>query len=167
MMKNSVRMLYHGCYSLIMLHTDSVIRVIDSLNILRACLYLLHCIFILHRSRSTRNLQGVHSGATWFPLYTTASVVAEQCSVSRMSSGEDFYGTEPHAAAFLGSRHNGVSSHEETIKLSMNANLPPTYDDRLSWLRYEDLVRDWITFTVVESVRQGPLRTQQNATRNA
>ena len=60
-------------------------------------------------------------------------------------------------AAFLGSRHNGVSSHEESINLSMNAKLPPSYDGRVSWLRYEDLVRDWCTFTVIEPHRRGPL----------
>ena len=60
-------------------------------------------------------------------------------------------------AAFLGSRHNGVSSHEESINLSMNAKLPPSYDGRVSWFRYEDLVRDWCTFTVIEPHRRGPL----------
>ena len=65
----------------------------------------------------------------------------------RMLSEEDLSGTEPPAAAFLGSRHGGASSHEETINLLMNAILPLSYDGRVSGLRYEDLVRGWITFT--------------------
>ena len=39
----------------------------------------------------------------------------------------------------------------------MNAKLPPSYDGRVSWFRYEDMVRDWVTFTVIEPARQGPL----------
>ena len=41
----------------------------------------------------------------------------------------------------------------------MNAKLPPSCNGRVSWLRYEGLVRDWITFTVIEPApaRQGPL----------
>ena len=35
-----------------------------------------------------------------------------------------------------------------TINLSMSAKLPPSYDGRVGWFRYEDLVRDWTTFTV-------------------
>ena len=70
-----------------------------------------------------------------------------------MSSEED----EPPMSAFLGSRHNGGRSTEETINLSMNAKLPPSYDGRVSWFRYEDLVRDWCTFTVIEPERRGPL----------
>ena len=70
---------------------------------------------------------------------------------------KNFYGAEPPAAAFLGSRRNGASSHEETIDLSMNAKLAPPHDGRASWFRYEDLARDWITFTVIEPARQGPV----------
>ena len=39
----------------------------------------------------------------------------------------------------------------------MNAKLPPPYDGRVSWFGYEDLVRDWMTFTAIEPARQGPL----------
>ena len=64
----------------------------------------------------------------------------------------DPYGTEPPAAAFLGSRRSGVRPNEETINL-----LPPSCDGRVSWLRCENLVRDWIMFTAVDTARQGPL----------
>ena len=49
-----------------------------------------------------------------------------------------------------------MSSQEETIDLSMNAKLP-SYDGRVSWFRYEDLVRGRMTFTVMEPAKQGPL----------
>ena len=41
----------------------------------------------------------------------------------------------------------------------MNAKLPASFDGRVSWLRYEDLVRDWVTFAQVET--QGPLLKNQ------
>ena len=50
-----------------------------------------------------------------------------------------------------------MSSHEETIKLPANAKLPPSYDSRVSWFWYAGLVRDWITFTIVDPTKKSPL----------
>ena len=82
-----------------------------------------------------------------------------------MSSEEDFSMTDP-AWAFAG-RHGGhMSTNEEHINLSMNAKLPPSFDGRVSWSRYEDLVRDWVTFTQADAHRQG-LLLKNRLTHNA
>ena len=46
---------------------------------------------------------------------------------------------------------------EETLNLSMTANQPPSYDGKVSWFRYEELVDDWVTITTVEAPKRGPL----------
>ena len=46
---------------------------------------------------------------------------------------------------------------EETLNLSMTAKQPPSYDGKVSWLRYEELVDDWVTITTVEASKRGPL----------
>ena len=46
---------------------------------------------------------------------------------------------------------------EETLNLSMTAKQPPSYDGRVSWFRYEELVDDWVTFTTIEASQRGPL----------
>ena len=46
---------------------------------------------------------------------------------------------------------------EETLNLLMTAKQPPSYDGRVSWLRYEELVDDWVTFTTIEACKRGPL----------
>ena len=35
--------------------------------------------------------------------------------------------------------------------LSMTAKQPPSYDGKVSWFRYEELVDDWVTITTVEA----------------
>ena len=45
---------------------------------------------------------------------------------------------------------------EETLNLSMTAKQPPSYDGKVSWLRYEELVDDWVTITTVEAPKRGP-----------
>ena len=45
---------------------------------------------------------------------------------------------------------------KNNLSLSMTAKQPPLYDGRVSWLRYEELVDDWVTFTTIASKR-GPL----------
>ena len=39
----------------------------------------------------------------------------------------------------------------------MTAKQPPSYDGRVSWLRYEEVVGDWVTFTTIEASKRGPL----------
>ena len=34
---------------------------------------------------------------------------------------------------------------------------PPSYDGKVSWFRYEELVDDWVTITTVEAAKRGPL----------
>ena len=46
---------------------------------------------------------------------------------------------------------------EETLNLSMTAKQPPSYDGKVSWFRYEELVDDWVTITTVEAPKRGPL----------
>ena len=46
---------------------------------------------------------------------------------------------------------------EETLNLSMTAKQPPSYDGKVSWFRYEELVDDWVTITMVEAPKRGPL----------
>ena len=46
---------------------------------------------------------------------------------------------------------------EETLNLSMTAKQPPSYDGKVSWFRYEELVDDWVTITTVEAPKKGPL----------
>ena len=46
---------------------------------------------------------------------------------------------------------------EEALNLSMTAKQPPSYDGRVSWFRYEELVDDWVTFTTIDASKRGPL----------
>ena len=46
---------------------------------------------------------------------------------------------------------------EETLNLLMSAKQPPSYDGKVSWFRYEELVDDWTTFMTIEASKQGPL----------
>ena len=46
---------------------------------------------------------------------------------------------------------------EETLNVSMTAKHPPSYDGKVSWFRYEELVDDWVTITTVEAPKIGPL----------
>ena len=46
---------------------------------------------------------------------------------------------------------------EETLNLSMTAKQPPSYDGKVSWFRYEELVDDWVTIATVEASKRGPL----------
>ena len=46
---------------------------------------------------------------------------------------------------------------EEALNLSMTAKQPPSYDGKVSWFRYEELVDDWVTITTVEAPKRGPL----------
>ena len=46
---------------------------------------------------------------------------------------------------------------EETPNLSMTAKQPPSYNRKVSWLRYEELVDDWVAFTTIEASKRGPL----------
>ena len=46
---------------------------------------------------------------------------------------------------------------EETLNLSMTAKQPPSYDGKVGWFRYEELVDDWVTITTVEAAKRGPL----------
>ena len=39
----------------------------------------------------------------------------------------------------------------------MTAKQPPSYDGKVSWFRYEELVDDWVTITTVEAPKRGPL----------
>ena len=43
---------------------------------------------------------------------------------------------------------------EETQNLSMTAKQPPSYDGKVSWFRYEELVDDWVTITTVEAAKR-------------
>ena len=45
---------------------------------------------------------------------------------------------------------------EETLNLSMTAKQPPSYDGKVSWFRYEELVDDWVTITTVEAPKRAP-----------
>ena len=49
------------------------------------------------------------------------------------------------------------SGFTEEINLSMTAKQPPSYDGRVSWHRYEELVDDWVTFTTIGASKRGPL----------
>ena len=46
---------------------------------------------------------------------------------------------------------------EETLILSMTAKQPPSYDGKVSWFRYEELMDDWVTITTVEAPKRGPV----------
>ena len=46
---------------------------------------------------------------------------------------------------------------EETLNLSMTAKQPPSFDGKVSWFRFEELVDDWVTFTTVDPDKRGPL----------
>ena len=46
---------------------------------------------------------------------------------------------------------------EETLNVSMTAKQPPSYDGRVSWFRYEELVDDWVTLTTIDASKRGPL----------
>ena len=48
---------------------------------------------------------------------------------------------------------------EETLNLSMTAK-QPSYDGKVSWLRYEELVDDWVTITTVEQTHWRCLHVQ-------
>ena len=50
-----------------------------------------------------------------------------------------------------------LSGHEESINLGMTAKLPPMFDGRVSWFRYEEAVDDWCTITTTERTKWGPL----------
>ena len=50
-----------------------------------------------------------------------------------------------------------LSYTEETLNVSMTAKQPPSYDGKVSWFRYEELVDDWVTITTVEASKRGPL----------
>ena len=50
-----------------------------------------------------------------------------------------------------------VRQSRATLHLSMTAKQPPSYDGKLSWFRYEELVDDWVTITTVEAAKRGPL----------
>ena len=43
------------------------------------------------------------------------------------------------------------------LNLLMAAKQPPSYDGKVSWFRYEELVDDWTTFTTIEASKQEPL----------
>ena len=43
---------------------------------------------------------------------------------------------------------------EETLNLSMTAKQAPSYDGKVSWLRYEELVDDWVTITTIKHPRE-------------
>ena len=45
---------------------------------------------------------------------------------------------------------------KETLNISMTAKQPPSYDGRVSWFRYEELVDDWVTFTTIDEFKRGP-----------
>ena len=47
---------------------------------------------------------------------------------------------------------------EETLNLSMTAKPPPSYNGKVSWFRYEELVDDWVTFTAIKASKTKPLR---------
>ena len=46
---------------------------------------------------------------------------------------------------------------EETLNLSMTAKQLPSYDGRVSWFRYEELVDDWVAFATIDASKRGPL----------
>ena len=46
---------------------------------------------------------------------------------------------------------------EETLNLSMTAMQPPSYDEKVSWFRYAELVDDWVTFATIKAPKRGPL----------
>ena len=46
---------------------------------------------------------------------------------------------------------------EETLNVSMTAKQPPSYDGKVSRFRYEELVDDWVTITMVEAPKRGRL----------
>lgn len=49
-------------------------------------------------------------------------------------------------------------SREEPMSLHMNAKLPPVFDGRVNWFRYEGAVVDWLSITSVDKPeRFGPL----------
>ena len=43
---------------------------------------------------------------------------------------------------------------EEILNLSMTAKQPPSYDGKVSWFRYEELVDDWVTITSVGGTQE-------------
>ena len=64
------------------------------------------------------------------------------------SDGEGFM----EAYSSVGRSHGFT---EETLNLSMTAKQPPSYDGKVSWLRYEELVDDWVTFTTIQASKGG------------
>eukprot|EP00975_Prorocentrum_lima_P042507 8929696-Prorocentrum_lima.AAC.1 len=39
----------------------------------------------------------------------------------------------------------------------MTTKIPPSFDGRMSWFAFEELVRDWIDCCAVEKASRGPL----------
>ena len=53
-------------------------------------------------------------------------------------------------------RSSGFTTEtEETLNLSMTAK-QSSYDAKVSWLRYEEPVDDWMTFTTIEASKTLP-----------
>ena len=63
-------------------------------------------------------------------------------------------------------RHPGsgpqfVVAERQAIRRTMTAKQPPSYDGKVSWFRYEELVDDWVTITTVEAPKRGQEQTHR------
>ena len=83
------------------------------------------------------------------PQFVVAERVSAEIQGKMSSDGEGFMEayTSPAKPSYT----------EETLNLSMTAKQPPSYDGKVSWFRYEELVDDWVTITTVEATKRGPL----------
>ena len=87
-------------------------------------------VYLLHPSRSIPGTSEVYSGATWDPLFATSAVAAKAgCRAKRTSMEQN----HPQRLSL-----EAVITARAPMK---NAKLPPSYDGRVSWFRYEDLLR--------------------------
>ena len=77
---------------------------------------------------------------------------------------DTFWGAEPQAFnvtyddEVFGTYDNSTFASDLKPGEIMNAKYPPTYDQStMTWFMFEEYVKDWEKFTVVEPAKRGPL----------
>eukprot|EP00975_Prorocentrum_lima_P063010 12888909-Prorocentrum_lima.AAC.1 len=78
-------------------------------------------------------------------------------------AGQDDYQDYPEEAPDESSGQAGMSysSNELPPGALMTAKIPPSFDGRMSWFAFEELVRDWIDCGAVDKASRGPLLTNR------
>ena len=69
---------------------------------------------------------------------------------------DDFTTENPFAAAeFIVGTHRAESTNVWTTLSGITSKIPPLHDGQTSWLKYEELIEDWLDLTVLEVSRRG------------